>query len=324
MPKIRVGVLRGGPSSEYEVSLQSGATVLRNMPENYQPVDIFVDKKGFWHIQGLPVDPFDISDHVDVVWNAMHGEYGEDGRIQRLLSNAKVPFTGSLETPSAVGMSKSLTKEILIRHGIKVPIGVRIEKSMAIEKAANYVFRKVPPPWVVKPLDLGSSVGVFFARDYAGLLDALYDAFSVSQEIIVEEYISGAEATVGVIDDFRQEKTYALFPVEIKRPNAKEIWDYTDKYSGETEELCPSCFPDDVKNELSEKAKICHEGLGLRHYSRSDFIVSPRGIYLLEVNTLPGLTENSLLPKSLVATGSSMGEFIDHVIGLTLGHSSKK
>lgn len=316
--KIRVGVLRGGPSNEYEVSLNSGASVLQNMPDKYQPVDIFVTRDGKWHCQGLPADPHYVAGKVDVIWNAMHGQYGEDGRVQRELSNLGVPFTGSTETSSAIGMSKALSKEILLRHGLRVPVGVRIEKSMAIEKAANYVFRKVPPPWVVKPLTGGSSIGVFLARDYAGLLDALYDAFSVGREIIVEEYIRGAEATVGVIEGFRNEKIYPLFPVEIKRPAGKEIWDYDDKYNGETEELCPSCFPDDIKQQLSDKAKLSHEALGLRHYSRSDFIVSPRGIYILEVNSLPGLDQKSPLVKSLESGGVSLTEFLDHIIGLSL------
>lgn len=318
MSKVRVGVLRGGPSREYEVSLSSGAAVLKNIPEKYQPVDIFIDRTGQWHFQGLPIDPHNLSGKVDVVWNAMHGEYGEDGRIQRVLSNLNIPFTGSTETASAIGMSKPLVKDILLRQGFKVPVGVRLEKSMAVEKAANLVFRKVPPPWVIKPSDAGSSVGLFFAKDYAGLLESLYDAFSTSREVIVEEYIKGAEATVGVVENFRNEKIYPLFPVEIKRPAGKAVWDYNDKYSGETEEVCPGCFPDETKKELAEKAALCHKELGLRHYSRSDFIVSPRGIYLLEVNTLPGLTEQSLLPKALSATGSSLSEFIDHVLGLTL------
>ncbi|MBC7836866.1 ATP-grasp domain-containing protein, partial [Acetobacteraceae bacterium] len=132
----------------------------------------------------------------------------------------------------------------------------------------------------------------------------------------VEEFIKGKEATVGVVDNFRGEKFYALMPVEIVPPPSREFFDYHAKYSGESTERVPGNFTHSEKEELMYLAKRAHETLGLSHYSRSDFIVSKRGIYFLEINTLPGLTGESLLPKALAAGGSKLPEFLDHVITL--------
>jgi D-alanine-D-alanine ligase len=179
------------------------------------------------------------------------------------------------------------------------------------------VFEKVPPPWVVKPADRGSSVGLALARTFRELAGALETAFSVSDNVLVEEFIRGREATCGVVDDFRDQETYALPPIEIRKPGM-EIWSYKDKYSGETEEICPGNFSVEEKRSLETLARQAHRALGLRHYSRSDFILAPRGIYLLEVNTLPGMTAESLLPKALAAVGCNYPDFLDHVIKLAL------
>ena len=135
----------------------------------------------------------------------------------------------------------------------------------------------------------------------------------------MEEYIRGREATCGVVDDFRGHKTYPLLPIEIAPPAGKKFFDYEAKYSGQSTEICPSQFSIEEKRELGELAAAVHKLLGLKHYSRTDFIVSPRGIYILEVNSLPGLTAESLVPKSLAALGVPLPHFLDHVVSLALG-----
>ncbi len=121
MNKIRIGVLRGGPSSEYEVSLKTGSSVLNNLPEKYSPVDIFIDKKGGWYIQGIPHEPHEAFKKVDAIFNALHGEYGEDGNVQKILDTFSIPYTGSKTVSSAIGMNKALAKNIFKSHGIKTP-----------------------------------------------------------------------------------------------------------------------------------------------------------------------------------------------------------
>ena len=179
-------------------------------------------------------------------------------------------------------------------------------------------FRGFPQPSVVKPIRGGSSVGVSITNSYEELRDGIMHAFKYSPKVLVEEYIRGREATCGVLEDFRGESLYALPPVEITPPDGSPFFDYEAKYSGESKEICPSTFTDEVKAKLEHLAREIHKKLELRHYSRSDFIVSPRGIYFLEVNTLPGLTSESLLPKSMEVVGCSFPQFIEHVIRLAL------
>lgn len=316
MSTHRVGVVRGGPSSEYEVSLKTGGSVLAGLPEHYKGHDILITRDGTWHLGGVPMSPERVASQVDVIFNALHGEYGEDGKLQSLLEHIGVPYTGSNTFASAIGMNKPLAKEVFRRNGIKVPYGL-VLKQGEVADAARFVFEKMSPPWVVKPADRGSSVGLALARNFGELQGALEVAFTVSPNVLVEEYVSGREATCGVVDNFRDHLVYSLPPIEIRKPQ-NNVWNYQDKYSGETEEICPGNFNDDVKMALGKLAAQAHQALGLRHYSRADFIISPKGIYLLEVNTLPGMTETSLLPKALQAVGCSYPDFLDHIIKLAL------
>ncbi len=310
-----VGILRGGPSSEYEVSLKTGASVLEHIDKDkYDPRDLFVDRGGQWHAHGLAVDPHRALHGVDVVFNAMHGEFGEDGRVQRLLDSHSVPYTGSNALASALAFNKHLTKQAAKKLGIKLAHSIVVERQDPTT-IAQTIFRTFPHPAVIKPIAAGSSVGVTVAHDFAGLVRALEVAFALSDRALVEEFIKGREATVGVVDNFRGERVYALMPVEIIPPPGK-FFDYEHKYNGATQEIVPGNFTHAQKDELTRMAKAVHEGLNLAHYSRSDFIISRRGIYFLEVNTLPGLTSESLLPKAVKAGGSSLKEFISHVIEL--------
>ena len=135
---------------------------------------------------------------------------------------------------------------------------------------------------------------------------------------MVEEYIKGREATCGLVEGLQGQELYPLFPIEIIRPGGALIWNYNDKYSGETNEICPGNFSEEQKKAIQEMSLTVHRALSLRHYSRTDFIISPRGIYFLETNTLPGLTDESLLPKALMSAGVRYPEFLDHLITLAL------
>ena len=323
-PKIAVGVLRGGPSNEYEVSLRSGAAVLSNLhPAKYTTRDILIDKDGVWHIAGSSRKPEAALKGIDVVFNALHGEYGEDGRVQRVLEHFSIPYTGSDVFGSALATHKVYAKQRVSEEGIKTPHHgvVRIDKE-DFDSQIRAAFRSVPLPAVVKPATLGSSVGVSIARDYHGLAAAIRRAISLAPVVLVEELIKGREATCGVVEGFRGQDLYSLLPIEIVPPKEKDFFDYEAKYSGISREICPGNFSENEAKELQRLAVLAHRALGLRHYSRSDFIVTPkRGIYFLETNTLPGLTAESLLPKSLNAIGAELPEFLDHVLRLALQKS---
>lgn len=288
-----VGVLRGGPSSEYDVSLRSGAAVLEALDkEKYEPRDIFIDRGGAWHLHGIGVAPERALFGADVAFNALHGYYGEDGQVQQLLEQLGVPYTGSGAVASATSFNKQQTKYLAQNLGIKVAHGVMVEHTGNIEALAHTLFRTFPHPAIVKPVTGGSSYGTTIAENFTQLEHALNKAFGFAPQVLVEEYIKGRDATVSIINNFRNQATYALLPTPNETLSQKE------------------------KNDLITIAKKIHDGFGLSHYSESDFVVSKRGIYFLEVNTLPNLVKESLFHKSLNAVGSSLSHFLDHIIGL--------
>lgn len=315
-----VGVLRGGPSSEYDVSLKTGATVLRNLPEHYAPADIFISKDGEWYVSGVSRSPERSLRDIDVVFNALHGEYGEDGKVQRILEEENVPYTGSGSLASAIGMNKALTKKVCAQSGIKTPHFLVLQKNSITNQTARDVFLSFVQPSVIKPATGGSSIGVTVAYTLGDIEEAIQNALLYSDTILIEEYISGREATCGVIDQFRGMDYYALMPTEIIDKTDSDIWGYESKYSNDLHEIrTPGNFSIQEKGQMQELAIAIHSLLGLRHYSRADFIVHPkRGVYMLEVNTLPGLTDTSLFPHALEAGGSSLSEFFDHTLQLAL------
>ncbi|MBX4210385.1 ATP-grasp domain-containing protein [Candidatus Parcubacteria bacterium] len=289
MARLKVAVLRGGPSSEYDVSLKTGGEVLRHMPEDYEKHDVFISRDGMWHVGGVARSPERILRHVDVAFNALHGSFGEDGKIQQLFEKFGVRYTGSGPLPSAVGMNKLLSKQLFEKQGIRTPRHIILRKEHVHHNGLLDIFRS---------FELG---------------------FSYSPTLLLEEYIRGKEVTCGVVDHFRDKQTYALLPVFIDKPKVSGYFDYESKYSGENLHHLPKGYltEDEIKK-IENLAVTAHEALGLRHYSRSDFIVSKQGIYILEINTLPGLTPDSLFPFSLEAIGCTLPQFIDHVLNLAL------
>src|SRR3989344_2335104 len=317
----KVAVLRGGPSSEFEVSLNTGAGVLKNLPEQYEGIDVFIDKKGMWHIAGLPIKPESLTRRADVAFNAMHGEYGEDGTVQTILENLRMPFTGSGSLASAIGMNKILSRNVFKQHGIKMPVHKVIERKDYDELTAHKLWTTFMQPSVVKPYNRGSSVGVSIVRSLPEMKLALEKAFMFSDKAVIEEYIAGREATCGVLDNFRGHDNYPLLTVEIVPLKHQVFFDYESKYSTESgaEEICPGNFTKAETAEIQRIALLAHKAINAKHYSRTDFIIHPkRGIYCLEINTLPGLTPTSLLPKEVQAVGSSYSELLDHLLQLAL------
>lgn len=309
--------MRGGPSREYEVSLKTGASVLSALGgDKYEARDIFIDRAGQWHAHGRAVSPEKALAGVDVVFNAMHGEYGEDGQVQRILDTLGVPYTGSGALASALSFNKHHTKEAAKKLGVKVAHGMVLEQTDDIEGLAQRLFRSFPHPAIVKPVAGGSSIGLAVAETYHGLEGALRHAFAHSPQVLIEEYIPGREATVGVINNFRGEEVYALMPIEIRLPAGARAYDHYTKYEGAPEFVIPAGFTDEQKAELIDMARKVHAGLGLSHYSRSDFKVSKRGIYFLEINALPDMFDSSEFTQMLHAVGSNRPHFIEHVIDL--------
>lgn len=323
MSAIRVGVLRGGVSDEYDISLKTGGNILNALPTHkYRGVDILMERDGTLVVNGIRSKFGDLSRHVDVVFNALHGEFGEDGRVQQLLEASQIPYTGSSALASSLGMNKIISKEFAEKMGLKAPKHILLRRDELegkdIGEFSLNLFKSISQPRIIKPIFGGSSIGMTFASNYEKLKQGIEDGLKKEDVVMLEEHILGREVTCGVIDNFRGKKTYALPVVEIIPPEENDFFDYESKYNGRSREVCPSYLPSEIKKTVEEMSIKIHEHLGLRHYSRSDFIVGRNHIYFLEVNTLPGLTKESLLPKSLDVIGLNMPDFVDHIIRLAL------
>lgn len=317
MNRYRVAVIRGGPSEEYDISMLTGLGVLEAIDRtHFDPIDVVVTKSGEWLYAGAIRFPEQILSHVDIAFIALHGAYGEDGRIQRLLDRYNIPYTGSKAYPSGIAMNKVLTKDHVRDIGVKVPphMVVSQDSRKNLYNMAETITDLFGPQYVIKPVSSGSSVGTMMVKNPALLPQALNDALSVYDQVLVEKRIIGKEATGGVINRFRGEDLYALPPVEIIPPAGSDFYDKDIKYTDKTQKVCPGCFSRDEKREIERLSKAVHTHLDLSQYSRSDFMVAPDGIYFLEVNTLPGLTVESLFPKAMVAIGSSYEELIQHLL----------
>lgn len=317
MTRTVVGILRGGTSSEYPLSLKTGAALIAALPEDrYDVRDILIDRAGMWHLRGQPSTPLRALTQVDVVINAVHGGIGEDGTIQRLLERAGVPYTGSRAMPAALSLNKARAREVLMRAGIRMPRSVMfsIDNGLNTGEMAHAIFAEFSPPYVVKPLSEGAGRGIVVAKSLVDLPNAIGDVMDASGAAIVEEYIRGDEASVGVISDFRGEDLYAF-------PPARVFFDGTHlshahHEAGSVRHEVPSRFNYAHKLSLADMAKAAHRALGLSHFSRSDLIVAPHGIYLLETNSVPGLYPGASFPAMLESVGSSVREFAEHAMRL--------
>ena len=313
---IRVGVLRGGTSDEYPVSIKTGETVLRVLDRSqYEPVDIFIDRDGLWHVNGFPVKPYEALKGIDIAWNALHGHFGEDGKIQAMLERFGIPYNGADSFSSTLGMNKHITRQLLRDAGVVSPRYYLIRQNEPYEKIAVEIWRTFPQPSIVKPASNGSSLGIVYANEYHDFLGAIRDIIRRGDDCLVEEYIRGKELSVPVVESFRGESHYVPLPTHI----LKNLPVYSPFSPREAHFFRPATYlSDEEKETVRRTARIIHDRLSLRHYSTIDFILSPKNLYFLEVNTLPALYPSSTTNFSLSSVGVQMSEFVGHVLGLTL------
>lgn len=320
MSKIRVAIIKGGPSHEHNFSIKTAEEVFKKIPKHYCVHDVFIDKNCGWHLDGKFAHPEKVARTVDVVFNATHGQFGEDGELQQILDSFGIPYTGSGATASLQGMNKFLAKNAFKNAGLSTPNFVVVDSSEDFKEAAVKVCKKVGTTVVVKPLSSGSSVGVVVVNGIKDLIKALEWVSGFSKKILVEEYIKGVEATCGVIENFRKQKYYALMPAEVVPRDGAKFLDYGTKLDGGAMEKIPAeSFSPELKKKIEDAAVKAHKAIGAKHYSRTDFIITPRGkIYVLEINTLPGLGEKDVFTKSLESVGAKYSDFLDHLIKLAL------
>lgn len=350
-----IAVLMGGPSAEHEVSLNTGKMVMAGLRDaGYRAMPVTITREGEWifpkakHLTlGRALDKLKAA-KTDIAFIAMHGPFGEDGTIQGLLEYAGIPYTGSGVLASALAMDKAKSYELFAAHGLRVPkyLVVRGEKwEVGSGNVLREIERKSGFPCVVKPVNLGSSVGVSIVKEEKDLKKALAAAFQHGVHVLVDEYIKGTEVTCGVLDDGGGSEPIAL-PVTEIIPVRSAFFDYKAKYTkGECQEITPARIPSELTKRVQAVALAAHRILGCSGMSRADMIIErpafapssgasagrrttndrrlttvdkEGGIYLLEVNTIPGMTETSLLPQAARAAGIPFPKLLDRIIRAAL------
>jgi D-alanine-D-alanine ligase len=303
MPMIRVGVIRGGTGGEYEQSLASGAYVLRNLSrERYEPVDIFVDAEGVWHMHGKPVSYDKLRQRIDVAWNALDGFYGADGKVQQALESLGIPYTGSGPLSSAIAMHKKFLKDHLALGGVRSPRGAYIEswgdseRAETVEGIVSGIAREFSPPWIVEPILRSHEILPVRAKTREELALALGDFFDQSIPVLIEEAVLGIPASVMTIAGFRGEPLYTFLPNGITHGRNSD------------------------SERLQETARAAHRALSLGQYSRIEAIVTPKGhVHVTRVDTVPSFAPDSELHAALEGVGATFSELSDHLLFSTLG-----
>lgn len=301
LKKKKIGVLMGGLSSEREISLRTGKAVLSALQEaGYRAVDVDAgrDLPRRLHEEG-----------IEVAFIALHGRYGEDGTVQGLLEILGIPYTGSGVMASSVAMDKVTTKKLLCYHGLPTPAFRVVRRGENAEEApAGCGF-----PLVVKPSREGSTIGVTIARDRKELAEGLGAAHELDEVALVEDYIAGQEVTVGVLDG-------EALPIIQVVPKGG-FYDFRAKYTaGQTEYVLPAPLEASLYARIQETALAAYRALGCCGAVRVDFMVRAEAFFCLEVNTIPGMTETSLLPKAAAHAGIPFAELAQRILeGAALG-----
>jgi D-alanine-D-alanine ligase len=314
---MRIAVLRGGPSREHEVSSWSGAEVVRALGS--KAVDVVIDRDGRWSIAGgPPQDTFSALGRlasVDAVFIALHGAFGEDGTLQALLEAAALPYTGSGPAASALAMDKIRTKLVYTGAGLPTAPAVHRLRGDDVDRVVERVRAELPGPWFVKPARDGSSFGVTFATSEAELAAAL-EAVGEG-EALVEARVVGRELTCGVLEN-EQGEPRALPVTELIPKSGHAFFDFDAKYTpGEADEVTPAQIDDALRERLQVLAVKAHRALGCRHLSRTDFMVRADGaVFLLETNTIPGMTKTSLVPQAAAVAGLTFEALVERLVHL--------
>jgi D-alanine-D-alanine ligase len=294
----KIGVLLGGPSSEREISIQSGNAVY----EALLSLGLHVIKIDVNTADAL-IEELKYS-NIDIAFIALHGRFGEDGGVQSLLYKQGIPYTGSGPEASRLALDKSAAKEIFKRQGIPTPNYIVIEKTWSKNNLDN-----IRLPAVVKPCNEGSSIGMSIADTRNDIASAIEKALSYDDKVIIEDYIEGVDIAVGILNE-------NPLPIIEIRPKER-FYDYSSKYqNGGSSYIVPADLPLDITYKAQQLGLLAHNALGCKTFSRTDMIVNKNNnsIMVLEVNTIPGFTQTSLLPKAAKAAGMDFAEMCLSII----------
>ncbi|MGL4109150.1 D-alanine--D-alanine ligase [Clostridium sp. LP20] len=293
---MKVGVIMGGISSEREISLKSGESIVKNIDRNkYEVIPVVIDKKE---------DILNKVQGIDFALLALHGQFGEDGTVQAVLQTLGIPYSGCGPLSSAACMDKDMTKSLLKAAGIRTAPWINLREG---DKIDYEKINELGYPVVVKPTHGGSSVATFIVKEEKDIEYSVAEAFKWDNEVMIEKFIKGDEITCPILGN-------EMFPVVAIKPNA-EFFDYTAKYQdGGADEFVIE-LEEKLHKEVEKMALETYHALKCAVYSRVDMIITEEGVpYILEVNTLPGMTQASLFPKSAAGKNIEFSELIDLII----------
>jgi len=292
-----IAVIFGGNSEEREVSIHTGLSVIEALKDDYKVTSIDLGED-YTNLHKKLID-------IDLVFIALHGGYGEDGRIQKYLDKYKIKYTGSRYKASSVAMDKNMTKLIAQENNIPV-----LNWEM-INKKNKYSTKNLSFPLIIKPNNGGSTIGIYYVENINEFNSCVSKAFSFSEKLMIEQYIKAREISIPILDG------QALPIIEI-RPSGF-LYDYNSKYkTNGSKYIVPAQIPDKLVRSISNDGLLLYKKLKCRHYVRIDFLLQDDKYYLLEVNTLPGLTSTSLLPKSSASIGITYKKLIKKIIDLAI------
>jgi len=307
MSKIKIAIIAGGWSRERDISIKSGTAVYEALDKDRYSVTMYDPRN---NLEILMKN----SQSIDLAFILLHGKFGEDGCIQGLLNILNIPFVGSGVLASAMASNKKTAKDIYKCAGLKVINDVTLKKGTAF--SVEEILDFLGPKTIVKPISEGSSFGISVCKNRDELQGGIEKAFIYDNEVMVEKFLSGREVTCCVLGNDSLE---TLPIIEIIPDNGHIFFDYEAKYTkGASKEICPAALSPDIADRVIQCAKTAHHALRCRVWSRTDMIVSEEGIFILETNTIPGMTENSLVPLSAKAAGMSLSQLLDKLIGLSL------
>lgn len=317
MKRLKIAVLRGGPSHESNLSVRSGRNIIDTLAVEHDVTDVIVDKDLNWYSDGIKMSQADIARKFDLVVNLIKGAYGEDGQLSAILNQQGVKYTGPKVFDAMFSYDKSKTKNVLINNNIRTPLHKVVIGKDNLISGSQEIFESMSFPLVVKPLKSGSSIGVFVVNDMPQLKSAMYSILALDDSVMVEEFIKGKDSSVFVAQDFRGQKTYSFSPVTYGNKD-EEVVDYNSKltqnFSFQNDLLSPY-----EKDLLIEHAKKVFESLNMRHHAVIDFRVHPRrGVYVLEANSIPVFGDNTIVGESLRTVGATDRELIEHLVDLAL------
>ncbi|MGE0084599.1 MAG: D-alanine--D-alanine ligase [Desulfococcaceae bacterium] len=313
MKKLTIALLSGGISSERDVSLNSGNQVFEALDKEKYHILRYDPKTD---LKKLVTD----APEIDAALIILHGPYGEDGTVQGLLDLLGIPYQGAGVLGSALAMNKLAAKQMYEKAGLPVPPYTVIRKGQMPDPQT--LLKHPGFPMVIKPVSGGSSIGMSIVRSPDALNEALEKGFCYDHCLLAETYIKGVEVTGGVIGNDNPE---ALPLVEIIPGTGYEFFNYEAKYQpGASKEICPARIDEILTRKVQEYAVAAHRALFCKGYSRTDFILRNQEIYVLETNTIPGMTKTSLLPQAAKAAGIGFSQLLDRLINLSLEEHGKR